>query len=212
VRKVLALLTLLVAGVAAAPAAAAIEVTITKPEDGAHSLGDVVTVEVAASADAGISAVQLNVDGQPYGDYVMTPSAPYRYELEWSTSGVAVGSHTLSATAMDWSQPFPNGALQTSDPITVDVGPAYPTISLTAPQAWTFVRGTAQLQATVTSALDPTAVQFTVDGKPLVTISAAPWTASWESATSADGQHDIAATVMDGRGKTGLHVGKGHSR
>ena len=91
---------------------------------------------------------------------------------------------------------------QTSNPITVDVGPAYPTISLTAPPPWTFVRGTKQLQAAVTSALDPTTVQYTLDGNPIATASAAPWTASWDSSTSADGGHEIAATVTDGRGKT----------
>ena len=201
-RKLLALLTLAVAGIAAAPAAGAIEVAITKPENGAHSLGGVVKVDVTASASSGIYGVQLNVDGEPYGDWMTTPSAPYRYQLDWSTDGLAPGSHTLSVTAMDWSQPFPSDVIQTTDPITVDVGPAYPTISLTAPPSWTFVRGTAQLGAAVTSALDPTTVQYTLDGNAFATASEAPWAASWDTATYEDGQHVIAATVTDGRGKT----------
>jgi len=195
-RKALALLTLVVSGIAAAPAAAAIEVAITAPQDGAHSLGGVVAVDVTASADSGIYAVRLNVDGQPYGDYVTAQTAPYRYRLPWSTAGVTVGPHTLSVTAMDWSQPFPNGTLQTSEPITVDVGPAYPTISLAAPPSWTFVRGTTQLKANVTSAVDPTTVQFALDGAPLAAASA------WDTTTSTDGQHALTATVTDGRGKT----------
>ena len=73
-KKLLALLTIVVAGIAAAPAAAAIEVAITNPENGAHSLGGVVNVEVTASANSGIYSVLLNVDGQPYGDWVTTPS------------------------------------------------------------------------------------------------------------------------------------------
>jgi len=195
-RKTLALLTLVVSGIAAAPAAAAIEVAITSPQDGAHSLGGVVDVDVTASADSGIYAVRLNVDGQPYGDYVTAQTAPYRYRLQWPTNGVTVGPHTLSVTAMDWSQPFPNGTLQTSKPITVDVGPAYPTISLAAPPSWTFVHGTTQLKANVTSAVDPTTVQFALDGTPLATAPA------WDTTISADGQHTLTATVADGRGKT----------
>jgi hypothetical protein len=97
---------------------------------------------------------------------------------------------------MDWSQPFPNGTLQTSTPITVDVGPAYPTISLTAPPSWTFVRGTTPLKANVTSAVDPTTVQFALDGSPL------PSASTWDTTTSADGRHALTATVTDGRGKT----------
>jgi hypothetical protein len=129
-RRAFALRTLVVAGIAAAPAADAIEVAITKPENGAHSLAGVVEVGVNASADSGIYAVQLNDDGQPSGDWVTAPVSAYNYELDWSTSGVPVGEHTLSVTAMDWSKNFPDGTLQTSDPIMVDVGPAYPTISL----------------------------------------------------------------------------------
>ncbi len=201
-RRILALLTLVVAGIAASPAAAAIEVQVTKPLDGARSLGGVVQVEATASADSGIYAVRLNVDGKPYGDFVTTPVAPYRYVLPWNTAGLPFGSHTLSVTAMDWSQPFPNGTLQTSSAITVDVGPAYPTVSMTSPQSWTFVRGAAQLQAAVTSALEPTTVQFTLDGNPLATATGAPWTASWNTPTGPDGQHVIGATVTDGRGKT----------
>ena len=201
-RRALALLTLVVAGIAASPAAAAIEVAITKPADGARSLGGIVQVEATASASSGIYAVRLNVDGKPYGDFVTTSVSPYRYVLPWDTSGVAFGSHTLSVTAMDWSQPFPNGTLQTSASVSVDVGPAYPTVSLTSPQSWTFVHGTAQLQAAVTTALGPTTVQFTLDGSSLAAVSGAPWAAPWNTAAGSDGQHVVGATITDGRGKT----------
>jgi hypothetical protein len=61
-KKALALLTLVVFGIAAVPAAAAIEVEITKPQDGAHSLSGLVEIDVTASADSGIYGVRLNVE------------------------------------------------------------------------------------------------------------------------------------------------------
>ncbi len=201
-RKLFALLTLAVAGIAAAPAAGAIEVAITNPENGAHSLGGVVKVNVTASASSGIYGVRLNVDGEPNGEWVTKPSAQYSYELEWPTDALAFGEHTLSVTAMDWSQPFPSEMVQTTDPITVDVGPAYPKISLTNPPSWTFVRGTAQLETALTSELEPTTVQFAVDESLLATVSAAPWMTTWNTTAYADGRHEIAASVTDGRGKT----------
>jgi hypothetical protein len=54
----------------------------------------------------------------------------------------------------------------------------------------------------VTSALDPTSVRFTLDGSTLATASGSPWSTTWNSAAGADGQHVVAATVTDGRGKT----------
>src|SRR5262249_12302609 len=115
------------------------------------------------------------------------------------TTGVAVGSHTLTVNAIDWSQ-IAGGVQQRSAPVTVDVGPAYPTISLSAPAAWSFVRGQTQLTASVTS-VGTTSVQFSVDGSPVGTASASPWSVAWNSATVADGTRTITATVTDGRGK-----------
>jgi hypothetical protein len=187
--------------IATSPAGAAIEVTITSPAAGAHSLSGVVQVGVTASADAGIYGVQLNVDGRPYGTVDVTQTAQYQYVIPWDTTGLAAGDHTLTATAYDWSQPFPAGNQLNSSPVTVDVGPAYPTVSVASPQPWSFVKGTATIQLATTSALDPTTVAVTLDGQPVTPASTAPWTASWNTFASVEGQHTIVATITDGRGK-----------
>ncbi len=198
--KRLALIFVAFLAVVAAPTAgAAISVGITSPADGSHSLSGVVPVRVSASADFGIYGVQLMVDGQPYGPVATTSVAPYEYEIGWDTSSVAPGTHTLAADAIDWSQ-LGGGTHMLSSPITVDVGPAYPTISLTNPTPWTFVRGTVNLAADVTS-VGQTTVLYTVDGTAVATANAAPWQASWNSTTSPDGSKTVTATVSDGRGK-----------
>ncbi len=183
---------------ATAPARAAstssIEVSITSPVDGAHSLSGIVPIFVSASADAGIYSVQLVVDGLPIGAPVTTAAGPYEYEIPWDTSGVSVGTHVLTAVATDWSQPG-GGVQQASAPVTVDVGPPYPTVTLTAPHANTFAHGTVSLAASVSGGQAPTTVSYMVDGNPLAS-------SSWNTTSVRDGSHTVSATVTDGRGKT----------
>jgi Bacterial Ig domain/Polysaccharide deacetylase len=177
--------------VGAGQARAAIQASITSPAAGAHSLGGVVPVDVTASADSGISSVQLYVDGNPYGMPDTTQIGLYQYEILWDTSGVAQGNHVLSVVATDWS-----GASTTlmSSAVQVDVGPAYPTVALISPTSWTFVRGSTPIQTTATSAVGPGAIALTVDGNPIDSL--------WDSTAVADGTHSIRATITDGRGKT----------
>src|SRR5262249_54174815 len=175
------------------PAYGAVEVAITSPGPGAHSLSGVVPVTITASADMGVYAVQLNVDGVASGTWTTATTGLYQYEIDWDTTGVSTGSHTLTATALDWSQPFPLGVLQDSAPITVDIGPPYPMIALSSPSAWSTVRGSVGLVAARTSSVDPSTVSFTVDGTPT--------TSPWNTASSGDGIHTVVATITDGRGK-----------
>jgi hypothetical protein len=190
-RSLVVLGLVLVALVGAGGAAAAIQATVTSPVDGAHSLSGVVNVDVTASADSGVYSVQLYVDGRPYGIPDTTQIGLYQYEIPWDTRAVSQGDHTLSALATDWS-----GAASTlmSPAITVDVGPAYPSIRLTAPTPWTFVRGSVTIHYSTTSALDPVSVVTKVDG--------APVTSPWDSTRSSDGSHTVSAAITDGRGKT----------
>ncbi len=183
---------------ATAPAGAAstssVQVSITSPVDGAHSLSGIVPVLVSASADMGIYSVQLLVDGLPLGAPVTTAVGPYEYEIAWDTSGINVGTHVLTVVATDWSQPG-GGVQKASAPVTVDVGPPYPAVTLTAPQANTFARGTVALAASVSGGQAPTTVSYAVDGKPLASNS-------WNTTSVPDGSHTVSATVTDGRGKT----------
>ncbi len=208
-RKLLFLLVVGLAAFAAGPAAAAIEVTITSPASAAHvgDIGTVVPVQATASATSGIYGVQLNVDGQPYPNaatWDSTPTGQYLYEIDWNTTGLAAGTHLLSVTAMDWSVPFPEGATQESDPITVDVGPAFPTISLSAPASFTFVHGSSvPVAAAFTSAANPPIVQLSADGSSLATtLGSGTATATWNSTSVSDGAHTIAASIVDARGKS----------
>ena len=85
-RHLLLVAAIVTAAVAAPVAGAAIEVAITSPQSGAHSLSGVVPVLVNASADQGVYSIQLEVDGVLYGIPDTTPVGPYQYEIDWDTS------------------------------------------------------------------------------------------------------------------------------
>jgi hypothetical protein len=174
--------------------AATVDVSIASPPDGAHSLSGTIPVLVDASADVGIYSVQLQIDGQYFGVPVTTPISPYRYEIDVDSSTLAVGTHTLTAIATDWSQ-IGGGDRWASDDVTIDVGPAYPTISITAPAANTLVRGTQTVTASTTAAATPATTTLSVDGTALAS-------SSWDTTKVADGSHTISGTILDARGKS----------
>ncbi len=165
-----------------------------------------VPVQITASATLGVYGVQLNVDGQPYPNaatWDSTQTSLYRYQIAWNTGGVAVGTHSLTVTAMDWSVAFPGGVTQTSAPVTVDVGPAYPTISLSAPAPSSLVRGVTPVTGSVTSAANPATVQLTVDGAALASsVSGGAASASWDTTKVPDGLHVVSGSIVDARGKS----------
>jgi len=77
------------------PVLAAPQVSITNPPNDATVFGTV-SAKINISADAGIANVTWDVDGQQVDS---TTTAPYTYDL--NTKTLSMGSHTLTATAMD---------------------------------------------------------------------------------------------------------------
>ena len=71
-----------------------------------------------------------------------------------------------------------------------------PTVTLAAP-AGTSVNRTVALTATPTAAAGVARVEFLVDGAVIATVTAAPYTANWDTSTTADGVHSLTARVTD---------------
>jgi len=74
--------------------------------------------------------------------------------------------------------------------------PVPPTVTLGAP-ATASVNRTVVLTATPTAAAGVTRVEFLVDGTAIANVTAAPYTANWDTSTVTDGAHDVAARVTD---------------
>jgi Domain of unknown function (DUF1929)/Bacterial Ig domain/Kelch motif len=92
-------------------------ITMTAPADGATVSGSAVTVSANATDNLAVSSVQFLLDGNPLGAPVV--QAPYT--MNWDSTTVANGSHTLSARATD-----PAGNIGTATPVTVTVANAPP--------------------------------------------------------------------------------------
>jgi hypothetical protein len=74
--------------------------------------------------------------------------------------------------------------------------PAAPTASITAP-ATASVNRTVPLTATATADSGVNRVEFLVDGNVIATDTTAPYEASWDTSTIADGSHQLTARTVD---------------
>jgi len=75
---------------------AAPAVTITAPAADS-TVGGTTTITAVATDDVGVTSVQFLLDGEPMA--AADTQAPY--ELEWLTTAVANGAHTITAVARD---------------------------------------------------------------------------------------------------------------
>jgi subtilisin family serine protease len=165
-------------------------VAFTAPGANAQVRG---TVNVSANASDNVGVT--HVDFYDGAALVGTDSsAPY--SVPWTTS--VDGPHTLTATAYDAA------GLSASDTRTVTVDNTAPTATVTSPSGGT-ITGTITVTA---DSSDPTpgsgvaSVQFLVDGNVVGTDTSAPYSTTWNSATTSNGLHTIAARAADGSGNS----------
>jgi len=79
-----------------------------------------------------------------------------------------------------------------------------PTTSITSPAGGATVSATITISATASDNVGVTQVQFFVDGVLLSTDTTAPYSASWDTTTGADGAHSLTAQASDAAGNTGI--------
>jgi leucyl aminopeptidase len=77
-----------------------------------------------------------------------------------------------------------------------------PTVALTAPTAGATLTGTATLSANASDASGISKVEFLVDGAVAGTATASPYSYAWNSSSTANGSHSIAAKAYDAFGNT----------
>ena len=176
-------------------------VRITAPASGAQVSSTVALgASASATSPATVSSVQFLLDGQPLGSPVT--SSPYTFS--WTVGSTSLGSHTLSARVTD-----SDGNVATAPPIAVTVvsgpppPPNNPTVSITNPLNGGLVSGTVPVAATVTSNLVIASVQFFLDGKPLGSVTSAPYAVNWDTTTAPAGTHTLSAQATDIDGDVG---------
>jgi hypothetical protein len=176
---------------------ASAQVTITSPASGSTVSG---TVSIVLSKGSSTSWINVYIDG------VYLASTP-PYTLSWSSSSVANGLHTISATAFSSTRQVVgtsskqvtvrNGTTATpthtatSTPTPTPAPTATPIASgavrITSPGSGATVSGTVSIAATTASPVSW--VNFYVDGSWVA--SSPPFNISWSSTGVANGTHSI---------------------
>jgi sulfur transfer protein SufE len=166
-------------------------VNFTAPSNGATVSGSV-SVAISASDNVGVVSVKLTKDGAAVASWT---SGPYAYS--WDTTKDSNGSHVLVATAADAA-----GNKSTAT-VTVTVSNADttpPTISFTSPASGATVVGTVPISMSASDNVGVASVKLTKDGVLVATLTAAPYTWSYNSKLDANGSHSFAATAYDAAG------------
>ncbi|MBZ4415659.1 M20/M25/M40 family metallo-hydrolase [Myxococcus sp. RHSTA-1-4] len=77
-----------------------------------------------------------------------------------------------------------------------------PTVALTAPASGATVTGTATISATASDASGIGRVDFLVDGQVKGSVTSSPYNFAWDTASTANGSHTVAARAYDGVGNS----------
>ncbi|HUZ93052.1 MAG TPA: Ig-like domain-containing protein [Candidatus Paceibacterota bacterium] len=177
-------------------------VTFVTPQSGATVSGQV-SVGVAVSSSMPITSVDFYRDNLLIGTDTAVP-----YTATFNATQLVDGYHSLVAVA-NTAQTGINGSqsewIQTTGGIQSPSVTA-PTIavSFVAPQVGVTVSGVVPITVSVSSSV-PIAggVVFSVAGKYLGTVSAAPYTISWDSSQALNGWTNLVAVANDGNGNAG---------
>jgi len=168
-------------------------VSITNPANNATIKGTIL-VQATAADDLGVAQVEFLVDGTVRST---DATAPYEYSLNTTSPVLADGPHTISAKAYDATS-------STTATINVVVDNNAPTISITAPAAGAFVRGTAvSVSTTVSDTVGVVKVEFYVDGTLKSTDTTSPFSYSWDTTTYTNASHTLQAKAYDNANNVG---------
>src|SRR5947207_1639145 len=172
-------------------------VTVTSPSSGA-TVGGTIPVNASVSIVGALTVqrVQFQLDGVDLG--AADTTAPY--SVSWNTVPASNGSHTLTASAQDVL-----GIWWASGPVTVTVfnDKTPPTVAITAPGAGATVSGSVTVSASASDNVGVAGVQFQLDGANLgAEDTTAPYSVSWNTATTSIGSHTLTAVARDAANNT----------
>ena len=165
-------------------------VAVTSPATGATVSGTT-TVSATAQDDIGVTRVEFAVDGTRIASVASAP-----FTAAWDTRPLALGNHTVTATAYDAAGHSTTAA---SAVVIADVTP--PTVTITAPAPKATVGGLLTVTADATDDRAIGRVEFSVDGRLLVTDTAAPYSFVWSADAVTLGAHTIGARAVDPAGR-----------
>ena len=182
------------------PPTGTLKVFITSPSNGATVSGTSwVTLWLNGAAGAS-NVYTLTVAGQTVATTTTASTGPV--SLPWSTSSVADGAQTLTASARDatGNTGVASIAITVANGGTPPPPPPALTASFTSPAAGATVSGTVSVGMSASGGTAPYTYTLTIDGSQVA--SSASATYSWSTTSVADGSHTLGLTVTDGGGRT----------
>ena len=171
-------------------------VAITQPASG-EGFSGTRTVSIAASDDVGVTSVMLYADGVYVGGDTTSP-----YSITWNTTTGPSGTRVLEARARDAAGNFGVSAPVTITVVNPDTG--VPTTAITSPAAGAVVAGTITVTTSSSDDVGLASVELLVDGKVVATVTAAPWSFTWDTRTTTSKAHALRTRARDGAGNIGL--------
>ena len=171
-------------------------VSFSWPASGAI-LSGVVSVQVSAVDDAGVSSVSLAVAGATLGT---ASTAPYTFT--WDTTKYANGAYTLTATARDLAANQSQASISVTVSNTKDT--VAPAVWITSPAAGATVAGNIAVSVTATDNVGVVKAELCVDGSTVGTSATAPFSIRWNAKKQGKGTHTLQVKAYDTAGNVGV--------
>ena len=165
-------------------------VALAAPVSGATVSGTT-TIAATAQDDIGVTKVEFAVDGTRIATVATEPFA-----TTWDTRTFALGTHTVTATASDAA----GHTAATATTVTI-ADLAAPSVSITGPAPSATVGGLVNVTAGASDDRAVSRVEFSLDGKLVITDSMAPFAFAWNADAVTLGAHTLAARAVDPAGR-----------
>ncbi|MCU1272925.1 MAG: putative alkaline serine protease (subtilase family protein) [Bryobacterales bacterium] len=171
-------------------------VNISAPGPG-QTVSGAIFVQGTATDNVGVNKIELDVDGIAIATATASP-----FSFSWNSSTAANGSHSVVVKASDAANNV--GSVSVSLNVSNSVADTTPpTVSITAPVSTASVSGTISVQGSASDNVGVTKVELDIDGVAVATVTASPFSFSWNSTTKTNGLHSLTVQVYDAANNAG---------
>ncbi|MGH9722028.1 MAG: S8 family serine peptidase [Bryobacteraceae bacterium] len=169
-------------------------VVISTPVSGASVSGPI-PVQGSASDNAGVTRIELHIDGQFSSSTTVSP-----FSFPWDSRSVANGSHTLTVKAFDAAGNVGSSAVtvNVSNQAAPDTAP--PSVTITSPYPGQFVSGVVRINVSASDNAAVSQVSIYIDGVLKYSSTSASSSYNWNTKKESPGSHTITAKAWDAAG------------
>jgi hypothetical protein len=161
-------------------------------------------LEALVSSQFTNSSFHMEVDDIDKTGVVLAPNTGSWATFQWVGKGgvsLTAGQHVLKMYANAQYFNLDRIRILVDQPSSTPSDTTPPTVAITAPSSGATVSGTVQVSVSASDDVGVAGVKFFVDGSMLgAEVTGAPYTASWDTTTTANGSHTLTAVARDAAG------------